>query len=511
MSPEIISIVRVVKKEVVRRRKLMAVIYVFCSAVFLIAAIKWPKIYTSSSTVLVDTQNILKPLMAGTAETTKVENHSGMANKIIFSQKALKEILASETWAGTIKANSEARKLEILGMTLGGSTMIRNAGKNIIEISYSDNEPLKAFETTQLMTDIFIKESLANKQNESQAAFEFINDQVKTYHQKLQASENAIKEFRSKNIDASDTAKQNSNQRLIELKRELETVELDLTAAKTTVENFRKQLSGESSFTDQSSVAKENQLNTRILELEQRLAELKLNYHDTYPDIVKLKGQISDLRTQLNQELTRRESKSKESKVVVPTGEAAQLIQSQIFTAENDVSTLKARQDQILRLMDSERATLDRISDVEAEVAELTRDYQVNQDMYQNLLNQRENARISRNIDLENQGLTLKIQEPATIPITPKGLRFSHIILVGVVLSFILPIGVIYGLTLLDRKVRTEHSIYNTFDIPILTSVASLVSPQEHKKNLVKISLYISIVMIVWGIYGVAIYLRLQG
>ncbi len=511
MSPEIISIVRVVKKEVWRRRRMMVSIYVLCSAIFLIAALVWPKSYTSSATVLVDSQNILQPLMAGTAETTEVENQAGMASKIIFSQKSLKEILESEAWSGVIDAKSKAREIEILGLKLGGSTSIRNAGENLIEISYSDSEPLKAFETTQLMTDIFIKESLANKRNESQAAYKFIDEQVSTYHKKLKDSEYAIKVFRSKNIDASESAKQNASDRLIELKRELETVELDISSANSLVENYRRQLSGESSFTDQSSIARENQLSTRIAGLEQRLSDLKLNYHDTYPDVIKLKGQIADLKKQLNDELVQRESKSKESKITVPTGETAQLIQSQIYTAENNISSLIARKQQILRLMDSERSTLDRISDVEAEVAELTRDYEVNQDMYQSLLNQRENARISMNIDLENQGLTLKVQEPATVPVTPQGIRFSHIILAGVVLSFLLPVGLIYGLTLIDRKVRTEHTIYNTFDIPILTSVGSLVSPKEKKDHFIKLSIFAGVVTIVWIVYGIAIYIRIQG
>lgn len=511
MSPEIISIVRVVKKEVLRQRKLMTSVYVLCSAIFLVAAINWPKIYTSSATILVDSKNILQPLMAGTAETTEVENHAGMANKIVFSQKSLKEMLASEAWAGTISAKSEAREIEILGLRLGGATSIRNVGENLIEISYSDNEPLKAFETTQLMTDIFIRESLANKRDESQAAYKFIDDQVSTYHRKLKESESAIKEFRSKNIDASESAKLNSSSRLIELKRELETVELDISSAESLVENYRKQLSGESSFTDQSSIARESQLNARIAELDQRLSDLKLNYHDTYPDIVKLKGQIEDLKDQLKKELTSRDSKSEDAKVTAPTGEAAQLIQSQIFTAENNVSSLNARKNQILRLMDSERGTLDRISDVEAEVAELTRDYEVNQDMYQSLLNQRENARISMNIDLENKGRTLKVQEPATIPVTPKGIRFGHIILAGIFLSFVVPVVIIYGLTLLDQKVRTEPAVYNTFDIPVLASVSTFKAPSDRKKGMVKLLIFTSIVLSVWAVYGITIYYKLQG
>ncbi len=511
MSPEIISIFQVIKKEVWRKRRLMLLIYVMCSALFLVAALMWPKIYTSSSTILVDQQNILRPLMAGTAETTQVVSRARMANKIIFSQKSLKEILESETWQELIDNEQiDGRAIERMGQRLSGSTRITDAGENLIEISFSSNEPMRAFETTQLMTEIFITQSLETKQAESQAAYQFIDDQVTTYHNKLKTSENALKDFRSKNIDASEGAKLSASARLIELKRELEGIELDISTTQASVKSYKKQLSGETQFTDQTSIVRENQLNERINSLEQRLAELKLNYHDSYPDVVQLKGQISDLKLQLKSELADRKSGTNNG-ANTPSGETVQLIQSQIFTLENNVTALETRKSQILRLMNNERDTLADISDVETEVSELTRDYEVNQEMYQSLLNQRENARISMNIDLKNQGLTLKVQEPASIPVTPKGIRFAHIILAGLVLSFIIPVAIIYGLTLLDQKYRTESAITSTFEIPVLATVNTLTTTSDQKKFVVKMCLFITVVLLVWSTYGSFIYMKIQG
>ena len=296
MIPEINSILKVIQKEVWLRRRLVLTLYVLFSAVFLVAAIKWPKVYTSSSTVFVDQQNILRPLMAGTAETTEVQNRSNLARKIIFSQKSLRQILDSKIWQDSFKQKPDAKMLEAAADGIKYSTLVRNQGNNLIEISYKNTDPLKAFKTTELMTNIFIEESLAAKRDESQAAYNFIDAQVKTYHSKLKKSEDALKEFRSRNIDASESAKLNANQRFIELKRELETVELDLSSAESSLETYRNQLEGKSNFQDRASINRESQLNSRIAEFEGRLAELKLNYHDTYPDVVQLKGQIEDLK-----------------------------------------------------------------------------------------------------------------------------------------------------------------------------------------------------------------------
>jgi len=509
MSPEISSIIHVIKKEAWNKRRFVLGLYIVFSMIFLAIAWHWPKIYTSSSTVFVDQQNILRPLMAGTAETTQVQSRATMANKIIFSQKAIKRVMESDIWKDQMP--TDLRQIEQLGDEIRNSTQINNVGNNLIEISYKNVDPIKAYETTKLMTEIFIEESLAAKQNESQAAYNFINNQVQAYHEKLKESEDALKNFRSKNIDASENAKQNASERLIELKRELESVDLDISTQQSLLKNYQRQLAGESSFEDRASIDRENTLNQRIAELETRLADLKLNYHETYPDIVQLKGQIEDLKGQVAQVIAEREKQKGKTVNKAPTGETAQLIRTQMFTAENSLSSLQARRNQVLMLMDRERETLDKINDVEAEISELTRDYEVNQEMYQNLLSQRETARISMNIDLENQGLTLKIQEPAAIPVTPKGLRFSHLILAGLFLSFVIPIGIVYGFTLIDGKLRSDTVITHVINLPILASLHDVATPYDRRKNTINYMIAISAIFVVWSIYGIAIYFRLQG
>ncbi|NVJ49076.1 MAG: hypothetical protein HWE13_00880 [Gammaproteobacteria bacterium] len=509
MSPEISSIIRVIKKEAWNKRRIVLGLYIVFSFLFLAIAWNWPKVYTSSSTIEIVNQNILEPIMAGTAETTQVQSRAAMANKIIFSQKAMKKIIDSEIWAE--ERSNDPRKIEQLADEIRNSTQINNVRNNHIEVSYRNVDPIKAYETVKLMTDIFIEDSLAAKQSESQAAFGFVNTQVLAYHEKLKESENALKEFRSRNIDASENAKQNASERLIELKRELESVDLDISTQQSLLGNYQKQLAGESSFEDRASIDKENSLNQRIAELENRLADLKLNYHETYPDIVQLKGQIEDLKQQVNEVIAQREKAKGRVQNKAPTGETAQQIRAQMFNTENTISSLQARRNQILMLMDRERETLDKINDVEAEIAELTRDYEINQQMYQSLLSQRETARISMNIDLENQGLRLQVLEEPAVPVTPKGLRFSHLILAGLVLSFVIPIGVVYGFTLIDGKLRAETTIANAINLPVLAHVHDVATPYDRRKNTINLIIASSTILVVWTVYAIAIYFRLQG
>ena len=511
MNTEISLIINTVKKELWFRWKLSLFVFFFTAITILGAAWFWPKIYTSSSVILVDQQSILSPLMRGTAAVTEVRDRSRIAEQVVFSQRSMEQVIASEFWAGEGWQELTAREFEQLVNEIQGKANVTSAGKNLIEISYKDSNAEKAFETASLLTEIFIQESKNAKQQESRGAYEFIDQQASIYQGKLRSAETAIKEFRSKNIDATQSAKDNANIRLIELKRELETTELEISTTKSRILGSKKRLSGEVSAETGASFTKETQIQARITDLNTRLGDLRLNYKETYPDIIQLKGQIKALQNLFSAEANKREEWAKSDKNNIPTGAVAQELKQAVLMAEANLIGLVGKRNQLKKLTDSERTTLAQINAVEAEVAELNRDYTVNQNMYQDLLAQRENARVSMNMDINNQGLTMKIQEPAQLAVTPKGLLFSHIALAGLFLSFAIPIALVWGLTLIDQKVRSEIYLRDELRLPILAAVYPLKSAADIRSRMIQMASIGVVILSAWSIYGYVIVLRIQG
>ena len=117
----------------------------------------------------------------------------------------------------------------------------------------------------------------------------------------------------------------------------------------------------------------------------------------------------------------------------------------------------------------------------DARLAELTRDYQINRDIYQDLLRRRENARVSMNMDSDRQGLNFKIQEPVTMPQAPVGPRFLHFVLGGILLGVVIPIGVLCLRLQFDPRIRIGSAIAVAHKVPIITVVPHLWSPTELK------------------------------
>jgi hypothetical protein len=115
------------------------------------------------------------------------------------------------------------------------------------------------------------------------------------------------------------------------------------------------------------------------------------------------------------------------------------------------------------------------------------------------------------NIDQANQGLTFKVQEPAALQLTPQGIRFAHFLLAGFVCSFAFPIGLIYGLTLLDRRIRFSGTITEKLGLPVLASVYHMNTPIEYSLNTFKKSIILFAILLSWSVYVYAGFLKLNG
>ena len=105
----------------------------------------------------------------------------------------------------------------------------------------------------------------------------------------------------------------------------------------------------------------------------------------------------------------------------------------------------------------------------------------------------------------------MKIQDPATLPVSPKGVRFLHIILAGLVLSIALPIGLIFLITLVDQKIRNEAYLRDSLKLPILAAVYNAKTVMEKRRDIAKYASIGVILLSTWSVYGYAIILKIQG
>ncbi|NRB42415.1 MAG: hypothetical protein HRU20_28760 [Pseudomonadales bacterium] len=497
-----VDLIRIAMQEMWRQRNVTLLLFVFIALLSLAIGWFWPKEYMASATILVDDQNILEPLMEGTAVATSVADQAKNAKLLLSGREAKEKIFV--LLADDLEALSREDKERFWDKFIA-KTSIESVGNNLIRIKFKSNDALNSKQVVDFYTDYFINVSKNNKREESESAYVFISNQAGIYHKKLLKSEEAIKEFRTKNLGAIPNTMATVNSRILELERFIDETELQVTETKIQIKNTEAQLSGEARVS--AHLNAEGHLEERVRTMQEQLDALRMTYKDSYPDIVILKDQIASLQEQiLNVDKTRAGHIGK----LGHSNPLFQELRQQYSQFSITLAALKSRLKAQRNLLEEEKVRAIKINNAEALLSQLVRDFDANDKIYQRLLDQRENARISMHIDIENQGLTLRIQEAAAIPLIPVGVRLMHIAVLGIMMAVAIPFGLSYTRIQFDEKIRSPLLLQHSTGIPVLGSIPEYKNKQSAIKQAGWLTYAVMTVFAVLSAYGYVGWLRLM-
>ncbi len=505
------TLLTVFLSDIKKHRIFTVAMFVMISLAMLGLGLVWPKYYESATIVLVDDSNIIRPLMEGTAVTTDVRDRAKIARDVIFSRKIMDQTLRVGGW---LKDEPSAIKKEALIEGIKTRLSIEG-GRDLIRIRYRDSDAQRAFKVTGTFADLFIAESIYQKIKESQDALDFIDKRAQEYHAKLLEAEQELKVFRTENPGIRPGSEREVGTRIDALKVSIDSTHLDLRELEIQRDSLREKLTGEANLT--ADYSRQKQYAERLTDLRTTLDTLRLSYTDEYPDIISLKSQIAEVEKAIVDDQRSRDERGP-STVDAETDLAASLtnplyqeLRSQLTTTETQIATSKSRIFETEKLLTQELDEARQVHIMEAKLLELRRDYDVNSDLYKDLTRRRENARVSNNLDREEQGLTFKIHEPAFLPLTPGGVRFLHFMLAGVLLGIGIPLGLIYVKIMMDPRVRFKETIADQLDLPVLVGIPHYQSPRERRLNIVNVAGLGTVVTATLGVYVLVGYLRYTG
>ncbi len=487
-------------KEVRNRKWTFFLLFVAISSLLLAIGFVWPEKYTSTVTIFVDDQNIIRPLMEGSAVTTKITDRSSEAKQLLFSHRVLSKLASNEEIWGDVSTNKINERVAVLKRKVRFSKL----SDNYFNINYKGTDPVRTFKVAQKLGQLFIAESDDKKKEESRSAYSFVDKQVKTYQAQLKQSVDTLKDFLSNNVEGTEDS---VNRRMTELQSQLEQADLELKELLTQKSSLGSQMKGAGKLLAQTRQG--NPYTSRINSLQEKLDVLRLSYHDSYPDIVSLKQQINDLHKALDEDL-----KSEKKPTERTNSEYNPLyleLESELAKTQTRIRTVNTRISSLKELLITANGRMERFQSNKAKLAELTRDSDVNRGIYEDLLKRREKARVSMHLDIEGQGLSYKIHEPAEYPLNPIGLQFFHFAILGLIMGLVLPLGIFAGLYQIDPRIRIGSVLEENTGIPVLTTIPYLNTPLEARKNRYKTILIFSFGIILIIAYLGITWLKIKG
>lgn len=460
------------------------------TAAWIIALIGWgivyltPMRYEATARVYIDTQSILKPLMSGLAVNAPIEQKVNVMTRTLLSRPNMEKVARMTDM--DLKAKTSKDMEGIITGLMNGVRMSVAGQENLYMISYRNRDPEAAKKVVQSLLTILVEGSLGSKRKDTDSAKRFIDDQLKTYEQKLITSENALKEFKQKHIGLMPGQGGDYFSKFSETSSALNEAQLALREAENRRDSLKRQLAGDDPLllTDNSATASNPELDTRIQDLEKRLDQMRLNYTEEHPDIVGTKRIIAQLQEQKKQEAKTRKPGSSSG---LGQNVYYQQLSLSLSQAEADVASLRARVAEYSARYNQLKGAANMVPQVEAEYTALTRDYDINRKNYDALLTRSQSAQMSEDMESKTDVIDFKVIDPPYVPPVPS--FPNRPLLYSVVLLIALVGGALVGFIVSQIKptIADRNSLAEVTEYPVLgtiTMVWNNAQKRSHRKKL---------------------------
>jgi polysaccharide chain length determinant protein (PEP-CTERM system associated) len=461
---------------------------------------RMPDRYEASARIYVDTDSILKPLMAGLAIQPNVEQQVGMLSRTLISRPNLEKLVRMADL--DLKSQSKAEQDALIDR-LQKDIAIRTAGGvNLYSMSFRDTEPERAKRVVQAMVSIFVESGLGASRKDADSAKAFLTEQIKTFEAKLEEAEARLKEFRLRNIDRQGADGKDATTRLGETSSQLETARLQLREAERARDAAKRQLAeargqapssalpdllkGAGSGGPAASIATP-EIDARIDAQQRNLDGLLQRYTDQHPDVVGARRLIAELEAQKKKEVEELRRRAAAAAAVAPvpaTNEnlVVQELNRMLATAEVQVAAMQARVEEFSERLAQVRTQLKTAPQLEAEAAQLNRDYAVTKKNYEDLVARRQAAVMSGELEVASGVAEFRLIDPPRVvpkPVAPNRLMLFPLVLVGALGA---GLAVAFAASQLRPTFNDGEELRLKTGLPLLGVVSAVISDAERRR-----------------------------
>lgn len=398
-------------------------LWVAWGAAALGAAAVWmiPERHEANARIFVDTQTVLKPLLAGLAYQPDMDQQVRMLARTLISRPNVEKLVATPEL--DLAPKDPARQEQAIESLMRKIQINPVSSANLFLISYRDVDPARAQRVVERMVNLFVDSGLDSKRRDSQEASKFIDEQIRAYEAKLVEAENRMKEFKLRNFGVSGVANQDHFTRMSLLSEDVNRLRVALVAAERSREATRRELAAEEPQLPLSEgaaalvPAATPELDARIDASRRQMDDLLRRYTEQHPDVISLSRQIEQLEEQRQAESLRRAalSSSRRGGAAAPTSPVYQRLRISLAEAEANIASLQSQLNSQQARLEEARATAARVPQVEAEFTQLNRDYDVIRKNYDSLVAKREAAQLGVKIDQNSHAAEFRIVEPPRV------------------------------------------------------------------------------------------------
>lgn len=330
----------------------------------------------------------------------------------------------------------------LIGAYLGGLAILHIKDTSLVDIDYSSPDPTLAARIANAHALAYIQRGIQLHSEASRAAEKFLDQKLIELKEQLEHSEIALNDYRRKkgiipglmSLDGKDAV---VIDRLADLSKDMTKAEVQRIGLESQVEIIRKH-----QYDSLPQVMNDKlvqQMETQLNQLYAKDASLSNQFTPAYPPLAQIRAQEAALKTRLNQEI--------------------QASVDQIQAAYNQSVEQEHELDEEMQKQRSETLKL---NDAAVQYAILQRDVDTNRQLYNAVLTRMKDV----GVEAEAQTSNVSIVDKATPPLVPTSPRKVHDLMAAGVLGLCGALGLVFLLDYLDNTLRDPEEAERYLRLP---------------------------------------------
>jgi polysaccharide chain length determinant protein (PEP-CTERM system associated) len=443
-----------------------------------VTAFMIPPKYRSSSTILIEDQEIPKEYVSANVTTYADQRLQSINQKIIGTTRLMEMINRFNLYADLkkkkpIEAVVAKMRKDIVFNTINADVKDPRSGRSgqatiAFSVSYDGTNPAVVQQITNELASLYLSENLQVRQKQSTGTAHFMEEEMKSVQTELAAIDSRIAAYKQRNLNTLPELNQLNLQTLDSLDRDVRQANEQLRSLREKESYLQSELS--SIPTDSA-----NQDKTRLNEVRVRLVDMKSRLSDKHPDVIKAKAEIAELTKQLR-------GSNRETPEGKPDNPSYISIQSQLASNRSDIASVKRQLDDYTLKREGFRKRIEASPRVEEGYKAMLSERNSLQVKNDDLSRKFMEARVANGLEKEQLGERFTLIDAARLPEKPFSPNIPAIILIG----FVLGIGSGCGAAAL--KENSDGSVYSIDELiratrmPVLGAVPEIVTEVDRIK-----------------------------
>ncbi len=469
-----------------------------------VVALKLPDFYKTETTIGVDPQKVSDAYIPSTVTSSVADRLSVIRQQALSPSRLRRLIQQLGLYKNEIAQKGEDAVIDKAQTSVSLEVIDNGGGMRLsaFKVGFTDGDPQVAARMANGLADSIISENTKARRKQFSGTTTFLDHEVEETKKQLDAKQAEVNRIQSENLADLPESQQfhiqkvsNLNEQLRQLQDRINNDQTQKMLLQSSAGNDHPAVDADSNGSASegtsvsSSAANPDQI--QIQKLETKLAELRIKYGPSHPDVRSVQKDLDALKAKVAKE------EQQEAKAKVPEDNSAAAVESKSATKsrrnpvleaeinkyDQDIAEANKQREAIQKEIDFHNSKLQTGPIFAQRIANVMRDYHSLETQYSHLYSQKLTAGMAEELDDKQEGEHYFIMDTAPVPTSPAGPKRALIMLAGLFGGLAAGIALSLAKELTAETVRTEQEAVQILGKPVLAGVPVITTSRRRARR----------------------------